>query len=37
MRKIWLALMVLSVEIAVLVWLVGGHALQWFAGGLAGR
>ena len=37
MHKIWLGVVVLAVELTVLVWLVGGHALQWFAGGLAGR
>jgi len=37
MQKIWLGLVVLVVEVAVLVWLVGGHALQWFASGLANR
>jgi hypothetical protein len=37
MHKIWLGLVVLAVEAVVLAWLVGGHALQWFGGGLAGR
>ena len=35
--KIWLALVVLELEVSLLVWLVGGHVLQWVAGGLAGR
>jgi hypothetical protein len=37
MHKIWLGLVVVAVEVAVLLWMVGGHALHWFASGLAGR
>ena len=37
MQKIWLGLVILAVEAVVLVWLVGGHVLQWFSSGLAGR
>jgi hypothetical protein len=36
MRKIWLGVVVLAVEAVVLVWVVGGHVLQWGGGGLAG-
>jgi hypothetical protein len=36
MHKIWLGLAVLAAEAVVLVWLVGGHVLQWFTSGLAG-
>jgi hypothetical protein len=35
--KIWLALAVLGLEVSLWVWLVGGHVLQWAAGGLAAR
>jgi hypothetical protein len=37
MRKIWLGVVVLAVEAVVLVWLVGGHVLQWLCSGLAGQ
>jgi hypothetical protein len=37
MHKIWLGVVVLAIEAVVLVWLVGGHALQWFGSGLADR
>ena len=37
MHKIWLGLVVLAVEAVMLVWLVSGHALQWFGSGLAGQ
>jgi hypothetical protein len=36
MHKIWLGLAVLAAEAVVLVWLVGGHVLQWFTSGLTG-
>jgi hypothetical protein len=36
MRKIWLGVLVLAVEVVALVWLVGGHVLQWGSSGLAG-
>jgi hypothetical protein len=36
MRKIWLGVLVLAVEGVVLVWLVGGHVLQWGGSGMAG-
>jgi hypothetical protein len=36
MQKIWLGLAVLAAEAVVLMWLVGGHALQWFTSGLTG-
>jgi hypothetical protein len=36
MRKIWLGVAALAVEVVALVWLVGGHVLQWGGSGLAG-
>jgi hypothetical protein len=37
MHKIWLGLAVLAAEAVALAWLIGGHVLQWFAGGMVGR
>jgi hypothetical protein len=35
MGKIWLGVVVLALEAVVLVWLVGGHVLQWGGSGPA--